>query len=97
MSVKEQYKKKLTEIIKKYLPSCKIYLFGSRATEKHGKFSDIDIAIDASKQLKTSTLGKIKDDIKESNIPLFVDVLDFNDVSDKMRNQILNYGILWKD
>lgn len=92
----EKYKKKLIEIIEKYISDSKIYLFGSRAKGRHRETSDVDISIDAGKELSSNLLYKIKDEIEESNIPYFVDVVDFNYVSDEMKNQILKNGILWK-
>ncbi len=94
--VLEKYKDILIKIVNKHLPECKIYLFGSRVTDDHPKFSDIDIAIKSEKALELNVMGKIKDEVEESRIPLFVDVVDFHNVDDKMRDQILKYGVLWK-
>ena len=95
--VDEKYQKKLIEIIEKYIPECKIFLFGSRAQQCNTESSDIDIAIDVGRELKSSLLGKIREEIEESTIPYFVDVVDVNNVSDKMKEQIFKYGVLWKD
>jgi len=94
--VSEKYKNMLIKIIEKYMPKGKIYLFGSRAKKEHPLHSDIDIAIDAGEKLNLALMGKIKDGIKESRIPFFVDVIDFNNVDDKMQSQVLEDGILWK-
>lgn len=95
--VDEKYKKKLIEIIEKHIPKCKIFLFGSRVQKCHPESSDIDIAIDVGKELESSLLGKIREEVEESTIPYFVDVVDVNNVSDKMKEQIFKYGVLWKD
>ena len=39
----KQYKEILLSIVLKYLPTAKIYLFGSRACNEHRQGSDIDI------------------------------------------------------
>lgn len=95
--VDEKYKNKLIEIIEKHIPECKIFLFGSRAQQNYTEASDVDIAIDAGVELKSSLIGKIREEVEESTIPYFVDVVDVNNVSDKMREQIFKHGVLWKD
>ena len=90
----EKYKIKLIAIIEKYLPGSKIYLFGSRAKGRCRETSDVDISIDVGKKINSRLLYKIKDEIEESNIPYFVDVVDFNNVSEKMKEQILQGSVL---
>lgn len=83
------------KIILKYLPNAKIYLFGSRAIKKHREGADMDIAIDINEKISTSLLFAINDEIEESKIPVFVDVLDWHAVSNEMRQQIKQDGIIW--
>lgn len=89
------YKDILINIIKKHLPHSKIYLFGSRARSTHSPGSDIDIAIDAGIPIERAILGALKEEIVESNIPLFVDIIDLNDISEDIRQQIKKEGVLW--
>lgn len=89
-----KYKDKLITIINKHLPNAKIYLFGSRARSTHSPGSDIDIAVDTGESIPWTTLGALEK-IIESNIPLFVDIIDLNSVSEDMRKQILKEDIVW--
>ena len=91
----EQDKRKLIEIVFKYLPKARIFLYGSRARNDHTPESDIDIAIDNKSKIDKIMLSTIKEDVDESTIPFFVDIVDFAEVSDDLRNQILKDGILW--
>ena len=91
----EQDKEKLVKIVSKYLPRAQIFLYGSRARNDHTLESDIDIAIDNKNRIDKITLSTIKEDVDESTIPFFVDIVDFTQVSDNLRNQILKDGILW--
>jgi uncharacterized protein len=91
----EQDKRKLIEIVFKYLPKARIFLYGSRARNDHTAESDIDIAIDNKSKIDKIMLSTIKEDVDESTIPFFVDIVDFAEVSDDLRNQILKDGILW--
>lgn len=89
------YKEELIAIIKKHIPQAKIYLFGSRARKTHHPGSDIDIALDAGIVLDRGIIGEIKEEIENSTIPFFVDIVDLQAVSEQMREQILKEGILW--
>jgi predicted nucleotidyltransferase len=85
----------LTSIIKKHLPSVKIYLFGSRARGDYKSTSDIDIALDAGKKIDLYTLSLIKEEIEESSIPFTVDVVDLYTASGDFKKNILKDGKLW--
>lgn len=91
------YKEELLTIIKKHIPQAKVYLFGSRARGTNNPGSDIDLAIDANQKIPWSTLGMIKEEIEESTIPLFVDIVDLHDIDDNLKIQIQRDGKLWND
>ncbi|MDR0727315.1 MAG: nucleotidyltransferase domain-containing protein [Puniceicoccales bacterium] len=55
-----------------------VYVFGSRATGKARKFSDLDLAIDYPDGIPENTLLALKDDFEESNFPYFVDITDYH-------------------
>lgn len=95
MNILPTDKKKLLSIINKYLPNAKIYLFGSRAKGTSNPGSDIDIALDNRVPIDWSILGSIKEEIADSNILLFVDIIDMNDVTDELLKQIIRDGIPW--
>ncbi|QQR49561.1 nucleotidyltransferase domain-containing protein [bacterium] len=92
----ENYQDKLLEIINKHLSECSVYLFGSRARNTHREGADIDLALDCGKKLDISTLFKIKSDIEDSTIPIFVDLVDLQDASPDLKNEIMNDRILWQ-
>lgn len=91
----QKYQKELATIIKRHLPHARIYLFGSRAKGSSNPGSDIDIALDDNAPIAWATLGAIKEDIENSNIILFVDLVDMHDVSDEMKKQIMRDGVPW--
>ncbi len=94
--VAEKYKKMLVEIITKYLPDAKIYLFGSRAKQAHDSGSDIDLALDAGKKITIEILLTIADDISNSVLPYFVDVIDLQAADEKFYTSIKKDLVLWK-
>lgn len=105
MNETSRYKKQICEIIKKFIPNCKIILFGSRARNTHQPGADIDIAI-LKKQVPPSTdtetpidkkvLGLIEEEIEETSIPLFVDLIDLQNTSEELKEKIKKEGILWE-
>jgi len=95
MTVTREYQVILCNIIRKYLPKTKIFLFGSRARGTHNQGSDIDIALDNGGPISWAIMGSIKEDIEESNIPFFVDVVDMHGVLDDMLHSIKKEGIEW--
>jgi len=97
MALKEKYKKKLLAIIHKYLPNCKVYLFGSRAINKEHAGSDIDIAFDIGKKISDDIISKILIDIEDTHIPMEVDIVDFQTVPEELKKDILIEGIVWKN
>jgi uncharacterized protein len=92
-----KYKQEFIKIIHKSLPKCKIYLFGSRARGSHSHGSDVDIAIDVNEKVEKNVVGVIREEIENSNIPYFVDIVDLNVVSEEMKKNILREGVLWSN
>ena len=61
-----------------------VYCFGSRAKDSHSKYSDLDLMVENFSGSK-SEIFKIKESLKESNLPLKVDLVIFEDFSDLYR------------
>ena len=95
-SVDEKTKHKITAVLSALFPDAKIYLFGSRARGTNGKYSDIDIAIDAGKPLPIESIDEAKSMLNESNILYFIDILDFHLITSSMREEIIKERIIWK-
>ncbi|MCL4377989.1 MAG: nucleotidyltransferase domain-containing protein [Actinobacteria bacterium] len=68
----------------------KIFIFGSRVSGKSGKYSDYDIGILGKHSLSLSTIGFIKEEMDESNIPFQVDIVDFTTVSSNFKKIALS-------
>lgn len=85
----------LRQIIYKYLPddSYKAFVFGSRATGRNRKFSDLDLGINGPKPLTPKEYISIQSDLEESDIPYRVDLVDFAKINNKFK-QVLNSSII---
>jgi predicted nucleotidyltransferase len=90
-------KTKLIEIVHKHIPGCRIFLYGSRARGTHAQGADYDIALDAGEKIQRSTIWEIQDDIENSNIYVFVDILDINNTSPNFLTEITKDFISWNN
>jgi len=78
------------DILKQYVPEYDVWAFGSRV---HGrnlkKFSDLDLVIINDKPLKKLQLFNIKEALSESDLPIMVDVLAWDEIDEAFKNIIL--------
>lgn len=95
-NIDKETKEKIINLISALMPKVKIILFGSRARGTHGKWSDIDIALDAGKILPVADVDEIKSIFKGTNIPYKIEIVDFHSVSKDMQSAIKNEGVIWK-
>jgi predicted nucleotidyltransferase len=70
---------------------CKIFIFGSRATQKHKKFSDIDLLY-VKTELNDSdiekTIFRLVNKIEESRFPYKIDLVDNSNLASSFRSKI---------
>lgn len=95
-TLEEQYKSILLKIVSARLPSCRIYLFGSRAKGTQQSGSDIDLALETTKPIASDILFSLYHDIEESLIPVSVDLIDTQTASPELLQEIQKNGVLWK-
>ena len=81
IDIEEKHLAEIRRIVKEHVPECEVRAFGSRVEGTAKKFSDLDLAIIGSGKLNWRRIGRLKDAFAASNIPMTVDVLDYNAVS----------------
>ncbi len=54
---------------------CQLFVFGSRARGQHHVYSDLDVLIHCSRPLPTGLLFEIKDQLEQSSLPIKVDLV----------------------
>jgi predicted nucleotidyltransferase len=93
----EKYLNLAKEIVLKHIPKDEyaVFLFGSRAEGTSSKFSDIDIGIWGENKTPYYLSGRITDEIEMSNVPYDTDLVDFNSVRDKFKNEALKKIVIW--
>lgn len=94
--LEERYKEKLLRALDYHFPGARIYLFGSRATGSAKPTADIDIAVDMGEEIDYLEIDRAWRTIDGLNIPYKVDLVDLQSVPEKMKQDILSEGILWK-
>lgn len=82
--IKNEIFNDIINVFKKFDTLEEVYLFGSRARGDYTKMSDIDIAIVSSKDIRFRLL----DDLEELRCILTFDVVDYNDIGDKLKQNI---------
>jgi len=93
----EEILKKVVEIVSKYLPNCRIYLFGSRAKGTARKNSDFDIAVDCGSKIPFSVMAKIEGELEELPTLKSFDLVDLSLVSDDFRKMVERTGVILYD
>ena len=84
----------LKAFLVKRLPNTHIYLFGSRATNRAGTYSDVDIAVEGV-DLSAEDLARIRFAIEESNLPYKVDLVDLTK-SPYLKQIVEKEGVVWQ-
>ena len=75
-------------ILAEHVPECEVRAFGSRATWNARDTSDLDLAVVGDGPLPSRTLTMLKEAFEESRLPMRVDVIDWNVITDGFRASI---------
>lgn len=52
-----------------------VYVFGSRASGRHRKYSDLDLWIESEKTIEAKTLQALRELFSDSDLPIQVDIV----------------------
>ena len=66
----------------------KVWVFGSRATGRARRYSDLDLAIDAGRRLTLDETARLTEAFSDSDLPYRVDLVDWHDIDDRWRQTI---------
>ena len=93
-----QYLPRILEIVRRALEgtSCSIWLFGSRATGGATTASDFDLAVSSEGDVSRA-LSRAREELEESTIPFFVDLVELGNASDALKSLVQRKEVLlWK-
>jgi len=72
-------------ILVRHVPEASVWVFGSRATGKAKKYSDLDLCIKANQALGLDLMSAMAEDFSDSDLPWKVDIVDWFSVSDSFK------------
>jgi type I restriction enzyme S subunit len=69
-------------------PAVEVWVFGSRATGRARRYSDLDLAIDAGRPLTLDETACLAEAFSESDLSYRIDVVDWRATDDRFRQII---------
>ena len=69
-------------------PGGKVWVFGSRATGRARRYSDLDLLIDAGRPLSLAEAALLREGFEESDLPYRVDIVDWYATDERFRRLI---------
>jgi predicted nucleotidyltransferase len=75
----------------------KVLLFGSHATGRATRTSDIDVAVLPQHELPVGLLSQLREELEKSNVPYRVDLVDLARTDENFCQRVLREGIEWND
>ncbi len=85
-------------ILKNFLPAdAKVWVFGSRATGKTRRASDLDLAVDAGRPLMLTETARLSESFDEAPLPFAVDVVDLQSISEAFKSSIAPSMLVWTE
>ncbi len=98
MIIREKDKQAIINLSKKTIKTpSHIWAFGSRINGDAHETSDLDLVIvsNTNEKLDINELMEFKEQLKKSNIPILVQVMDWNSIPESFQKNILkNYEVL---
>ena len=90
MNLPAQHRRFVLDIIHANLPqNTETWVFGSRATGRARRYSDLDLAVDAGRGLTLDEIAKLTEAFSDSDLPFKVDLIDWRNVEDRWRQRIV--------
>ena len=78
----------IQRILAEHVPDCEVRAFGSRATWTAKDYSDLDLAVVGIGSLGASVMTRLRESFEESTLPIRVDVIDWDSLTDSFRQAI---------
>ena len=83
-----EHRRLVLDILRAHLPAAAVWVFGSRATGRARRYSDLDIAIDAGRRLSLDETAILAETFGESDLPYRVDIVDWQAIDHRFRRLI---------
>jgi uncharacterized protein len=84
-----QHRHIVLDILHAHLPhGSTAWVFGSRATGRARRYSDLDLAIDAARPLTLDEIAVLGEAFSDSDLPYRVDLVDWHNIDERWRQGI---------
>lgn len=87
------YLRQVRAILRENLPGAEVWAYGSRVNGDHYDASDLDLVAHlpetSEKPKRFSALVEVKEAFAESDLPIIVQIVDWNAIPQSFRNEIL--------
>ena len=85
-----EHRRLVLDVLRANLPrGTEVWVFGSRATGRARRYSDLDLAIDAGRLLILDELAEVTEAFSDSDLPYKVDLVDWHNIDARWRQTIL--------
>ena len=85
-----EHRRLVLNILRANLPkSTKVWVFGSRATGRARRYSDLDLAIDAGRPLTLDEIAGLAEAFSDSDLPYKVDLADWRNMDGRWQQTIM--------
>jgi predicted nucleotidyltransferase len=81
------------QILAEHIPDRPVFVFGSRATGRARRRSDLDLAVGGDTPLGRRITANLREAFDQSDLPIEVDVVDLTDATGIFRTRIENEWI----
>ena len=89
IDLSSEYRRLVLDLLRANLPQrVRAWVFGSRATGRARRYSDLDLAIDAGRPLTLDETARLAEAFSDSDLPYRVDVVDWHAIDDRFRGVI---------
>jgi type I restriction enzyme S subunit len=89
VDLQADHRRLVLDILRARLPQhTRIWVFGSRATGRARRYSDLDLVIDAGRRLTLDEIAELAEAFTDSDLPYKVDLVDWHDIDDRWRQTI---------
>ena len=89
LDLAEQHLQLLQSLLQQYVPGVTVWAFGSRVNGNAKPHSDLDLVLQTASAIPQQQLFALQDALEESDLPIKVDVLDWQQISPEFQQHIL--------
>jgi type I restriction enzyme S subunit len=88
LDVRPEHWQIVRRILRRHVPGCEVWAFGSRATRTAKPFSDLDLAIIGDRPLPLGLSAALAEAFSDSDLPWKVDIVDWATTGESFRRLI---------